>query len=94
MIAIEINTAYLSANGNELTRGIAHRAVSIDYRTATTIGLVVDGPACDQQEESVKGERVACTEWTLTFLRLIEHRMHSHTREDVMEGRGSLAYTG
>jgi hypothetical protein len=30
MIAIEINTAYLSAYGNGLTCGIAHRALSID----------------------------------------------------------------
>jgi hypothetical protein len=68
MIATGINTAYLSVNGNGLTCGIAHRAVSIYERTGTTVGFVVDGPAYDQQEE---GGRVACDERTLTLLRLI-----------------------
>jgi hypothetical protein len=92
MITIEINTAYLSANGNGLTCGIAHGAVSVYKRTRTTIGLVIDGPTCNQQEELMKRIRVACAEKTLTLLRLIEHRMHFHTREGVMVGRGRLAY--
>jgi hypothetical protein len=49
--------------------------------------VVVDGPACNQQ--GVKGGIVGCIERTLTLLRLVEHRMHSHTREGVREGRWS-----
>ena len=56
MMAVEINIACLSSNGNRLTCGVAYRAISINQRTRTTIALVVDGPACYQQEVTERGK--------------------------------------
>jgi hypothetical protein len=80
MIAIEISTAYLNSNVNGLTCGIAHRAVPIDKRTRTTIGLVVDGPARDQQEESLKGGGVACTDTYASAIDRTSYALSYHGR--------------